>query len=269
MGSVKDSPLGQTSAYVDHYDASLLFAIARSEARSRIGISVPLPFVGEDVWNAYELSWLSERGLPQVALAEIRVPCDSDSLVESKSLKLYLNGFANSRFAGRDEVEARIAQDLSQLLAVSVGVNLRALDDTFPAPPPGICIDGQDIDIDCYEVDAGLLAAGDETVTERLYSNLLRSRCPVTGQPDWATLSIDYTGVAIQRDALLRYLVSFRNHQGFHEQMVEQIFADIWRECRPTRLTVYGRFTRRGGIDINPWRSSEAGVALNWREVRQ
>ena len=269
MGSVKDSPLGQASAYVDHYDAALLFAIPRSEARSRIGISAPLPFAGEDVWNAYELSWLSERGLPQLALAEIRVPCESDSLVESKSLKLYLNGFANSRFAVRDEVEARIAQDLSQLLAVTVKVALRSLTDNFAAPPAGSCIDAQDIDIDCYEVNPALLAVGDARVSERLYSNLLRSRCPVTGQPDWATLSIDYTGVAIQRDALLRYLVSFRNHQGFHEQMVEQIFADVWRECRPTRLTVYGRFTRRGGIDINPWRSSEVGVALNWREVRQ
>lgn len=269
MGSVTDSPLGQASVYVDHYDASLLFAIPRSEARSRIGLEDKLPFTGEDVWNAYELSWLNQRGLPQVAIAELRVPCESESLVESKSLKLYLNGFANSRFAEPAQVQARIAGDLSRLLAVPVSVRLRGLDEPFEPMPAGICIDQQDVEVDCYEVNPALLQVGDGMVTERLYSNLLRSRCPVTGQPDWATLSIDYTGVAIQRDALLRYLVSFRNHQGFHEQLVEQIFADLWRECQPLALTVYGRFTRRGGIDINPWRSSVAGAASNWREPRQ
>lgn len=269
MGAVHDSPLGQQSAYVDHYDASLLFAIARSEARQRIGLTEELPFTGEDIWNAYELSWLNARGVPQLAIGEIRVPCASAALVESKSLKLYLNGFANSVFANREQVEARIAQDLSSLLNVPVSVRLRELDEAFAPVPAGICVDNEDVTIDRYEVDASLLQTGDSIVTERLYSNLLRSRCPVTGQPDWATLSIDYTGVAMERAALLRYLVSFRNHQGFHEQLVEQIFNDVWRICQPLSLTVYGRFTRRGGIDINPWRSSAATPASNWREPRQ
>lgn len=263
------SPLGHASDYVDHYDASLLFAIERSEARAAIGLTPALPFVGEDVWNAWELSWLAPSGKPVVAVAEIRVPATSPLLVESKSLKLYLNGFANTRFASADAVAACLAEDLSALLKARVSVRLRGLDEGFPARPDGICIDDLDIDLDCYDIRADFLLTGGAPVRERLYSNLLRGRCPVTGQPDWATLSVDYVGAAIERAGLLRYLVSFRNHQGFHEQLVERIFVDVLARCRPQQLTVYGRFTRRGGIDINPWRSTEPAPALNWREPRQ
>lgn len=269
MSNAEQSPLGKSSDYVDHYDAGLLFAIARSEARQALAITAELPFCGEDIWNAYELSWLNSGGLPQVAIAEIRVPADSQCLVESKSLKLYLNGFANSRFASADEVQAVIERDLSELLESHVAVRLMSLGQAFAETPVGQCIDQQVLEIDCYQVNADLLQTGDEVCAERLYSNLLRSRCPVTGQPDWATLSIDYRGPRIDQESLLRYLVSFRNHQGFHEQLVEQIFVDLVARCAPRELTVYGRFTRRGGIDINPWRSTHKGVGVNWREPRQ
>ena len=269
MGVADQSPLGRHSDYVDHYDASLLFAVPRSEARSSLGIQGVLPFVGVDIWNAYELSWLTNKGKPQVALAEIRVPCDSASLVESKSLKLYLNSFANSRFVDADQVSSRIAEDLVNLLNAPVAVELRALNTTFAAVPAGLCIDDQDLELADVEVGADVLRAGSEHKAERLYSNLLRSRCPVTGQPDWATLSVEYQGHAIDPAGLLRYLVSFRNHQGFHEQVVERIFVDIQQRCRPDKLIVYGRFTRRGGIDINPWRSSDIARPVNWREPRQ
>ncbi len=269
MSGVERSPLGQQSAYVDQYDAGLLFAIPRSEARAALGITSALPFVGEDVWNAYELSWLSPSGLPLVALLELRVPCDSDFLVESKSLKLYMNSFANSVFVDRAAVAARIGTDLSALLKTRVGLTLHAIDQAFAPAPASRCIDDQPVKVSHYEVDADLLATGDEQVSEHLHSHLLRSRCPVTGQPDWATLHVQYRGRVIQSDALLRYLVSYRNHQGFHEQLVEQIFCDIKAQCQPQELTVYGRFTRRGGIDINPWRSTHQDKAVNWREIRQ
>lgn len=267
--NLSNSPLGQHSDYVDHYDATLLFAIERSRARAALNLGCELPFVGEDVWNAWELSWLAPSGKPAIAIAEIRVPCHSDLLVESKSLKLYLNSFANSRFDSSDQVEACISRDLSALLGANVSVRLRPLEEPFVALPVGVCIDDIDVDIECYEVAPSLLTAAGEVVTERLYSHLLRSRCPVTGQPDWATLSISYSGAAIDRAGLLKYLVSFRNHQGFHEQLVEQIFLDLQQHCAPDSLTVYGRFTRRGGVDINPWRSTEVAVAPNWREIRQ
>lgn len=272
MSGVNASPLGKSSDYVDHYDAGLLFGIARSEARQALGIADDLPFVGVDVWNAYELSWLNRKGKPQVALAVLEVPCHSPQLVESKSLKLYLNSFANTVFDHDQAVVDTIQADMSATAGAQVSVHLSAVDGEFAGLPDGaVCLDALDIAVDRYEVDASLLTLVDQgkTVSETLYSHLLRSRCPVTGQPDWATLVVRYEGAPIAHEGLLRYLIGYRNHQGFHEQLVEQIYCDIKRQCQPDKLTVYGRFTRRGGIDINPWRSSHMARAENWRTVRQ
>lgn len=270
MASVNDSLLGQHTHYVDQYDTSLLFGIERSEARQTIGITDKLPFVGVDIWNAYELSWLNAKGKPMVAMAVLEVPCDSPRLVESKSLKLYLNSFANTPFNNAEKVVATIKQDLSALVGADVSVYLQGVNsECLALPVDAICIDELDVSVDCYEVEPRLLTASQETKTEILYSHLLRSRCPVTGQPDWATILVSYKGNAIDREGLLRYLVSFRNHQGFHELVVEQIYGDIQQQCQPQELSVYGRFTRRGGIDINPWRSSHQPHAKNWRIVRQ
>ena len=262
MSTPQDSSLGRHVDYPREYDPSLLFPIARSLGRDALGIradALPfagLPFIGMDRWHAYELSWLDARGKPRVATATFEVPADSPNLVESKSLKLYLNAFNASRFASDDAVRDAIARDLSNAAgaAVSVAFGLPAIADATSA----INLDAQDIAIDSYgPPDASLLAfdANDEA-EETLSSALLKSNCPVTGQPDWASVRISYRGPRIARAGLLRYLVSFRDHAEFHEQCVERIFVDVLARCRPRALSVDARYTRRGGLDINPWRAT-------------
>jgi 7-cyano-7-deazaguanine reductase len=254
------SVLGRHVDYPRHYDAGLLFPIARSLGRSALDLgddlhAADLPFIGHDRWHAYELSWLDARGKPRVATATFTVPADSPNLVESKSLKLYLNAFNATRFDDDEAVRARIAEDLSRVAGapVVVAFGLPAMADDDDA----VLIDTLEVDIDCYgPPDARLLQAGDEVDAETLVSQLLKSNCPVTGQPDWAEVRIAYRGPRIDRAALLRYLVSFRDHAEFHEQCVERIFVDVLRQCRPGMLSVEARYTRRGGLDINPWRAT-------------
>jgi 7-cyano-7-deazaguanine reductase len=273
MNAPHDSPLGKSSAYSGRYDASLLFPIPRAPQRAAIGIGDALPFHGVDVWNAYELSWLDARGKPEIAIGEIRVPATTPNIIESKSLKLYLGGYSRERFASADDVRARIERDLSIAASGAVAVAL--------TPPPhfaslaiagldGESIDGLDIAIEHYgPPDASLLRAGGDEVEETLVSNLLKSNCPVTGQPDWASVQIRYAGPRIDREGLLRYIVSFRDHADFHEHCVERMHVDLVRRCAPRRLAVHARYTRRGGLDINPWRSTELGTPPNPRTARQ
>jgi 7-cyano-7-deazaguanine reductase len=281
MNHPENSPLGKAASYADQYDASLLFPIPRAGKRAEIGISGALPFLGADLWTAFELSWLNLRGKPQVALAHITVPCETPNIIESKSFKLYLNSFNNTRFADAAEVQARLRADLSEAAwrgaaqPSSVGVRL-LLPELFDREPvhelDGLSLDRLDVECTQYTPAPELLTAtfGEQPVTEVLTSNLLKSNCLVTGQPDWASVRISYSGPQIDQEGLLQYLVSFRNHNEFHEQCVERIFVDIWARCKPLRLTVYARYTRRGGLDINPFRTSHPqGLPANVRTARQ
>ena len=281
MNTPEQSQLGKSSSYVDQYDAALLFPIARRSKRDEIGLTGTLPFFGADLWTAYELSWLNPRGKPQLALARITVPAESTHIVESKSVKLYLNSFNNSVFADAAAVQTRLREDLSAAVwqggAVmsSVGVQL-VLPQDFDKEPvhelDGLNLDRLDLECSHYQPAPELLTAqlNEAPVTESLTSQLLKSNCLVTGQPDWGSVRISYTGPQIDQAGLLQYIVSFRNHNEFHEQCVERIFMDIWRACKPSKLEVYARYTRRGGVDINPWRTSHPMAApLNIRTARQ
>ncbi len=255
--------LGKTTAYAAQYDAGLLQAVPRSLGRDDIGLDkTALPFVGQDIWHGYELSWLNSKGKPVVALATFVVPFDSPNLIESKSFKLYLNSFNQSRFNDLGQVYQHLQQDLSACAGKPVSVSLHNVNEIMAFQPtwiPGRCIDDLDIDITQYQYDAALLQlqADGRPVDEKLHSHLLKSNCLITSQPDWASVYIHYKGKALDHAALLRYLISFRSHNEFHEQCVERIFSDIWRCCQPSFLAVYARYTRRGGLDINPWRTSE------------
>lgn len=259
MTDLRDSPLGHAAAYADGYDPGLLFPVDRAPQRAELGFPAALPFRGADVWTAYELSWLDGAGKPQVAIATFTVPAASPRIVESKSVKLYLTAFNQARFAAASEVAATIARDLTAATGAPVAVAV-TLPDRFAAVPrgelAGECLDELPIAIDRYAYDPGTLAASGPDVTETLFTRLFRSVCPVTGQPDYGSVQIAYRGTRIDRAGLLRYLVSFRRHEGFHEHCVERIFADLWRRCRPEALAVHARFTRRGGVDINPYRTS-------------
>ncbi|MCX7246094.1 MAG: NADPH-dependent 7-cyano-7-deazaguanine reductase QueF [Burkholderiales bacterium] len=281
MNRPEDSQLGKSSAYVDQYDASLLFPIARAGKRAELGLAGAPPFLGADMWTAYELSWLNLRGKPQVALAHFTVPCESHNIVESKSLKLYLNSFNNSRFVNLDAVKERLRADLSEAVwrgadrAATIGLRI-VPPELFDREPiyelDGLSLDRLDVECTRFTPAPELLKVlpDEAPVTEVLVSNLLKSNCLVTGQPDWGSVQISYTGAAIDQEGLLQYLVSFRNHNEFHEQCVERIFMDIWRRCRPLRLAVYARYTRRGGLDINPFRTSSAqALPQNTRMARQ
>ncbi len=269
------SPLGKTSAYIEHYDPSLLFPIPRLAKRVEIGVPASLPFFGSDIWNAYELSWLNPKGKPQVALASFGVPADSPNIIESKSFKLYLNSFNQTRLDSVDELKARLQRDLSAAAGATVSVRI-VLPEDFGrervAELDGYCIDNLDVEITHYQPSPSLLRTvpADGVVEETLCSNLLKSNCLVTGQPDWGSVQIRYRGEAIDRAGLLSYLISFRQHNEFHEQCVERIFMDVLRECRPQALSVYARYTRRGGLDINPFRTSFTQAApANVRSARQ
>ena len=257
----EQSALGKPVDYRDQYDPSLLFAIERAPGREAIGVPTPLPFFGFDIWNAYELSWLTPRGKPQIALATVMVPADSPCIVESKSFKLYLGSFSQTALASSDELKDRIKQDVSAICGAPVQVKL-TLPHEFSKlrldELSGVDLDRLDLDTATYHPDSKLLiAALDEApVTETLVSNLLKSNCPVTGQPDWGSVQIHYAGPQIDEASLLRYIVSYRLHTGFHEQCVERIFIDIMKMCQPVKLAVYARYTRRGGLDINPFRTN-------------
>lgn len=261
-------PLGRQTGYPQNYAPEVLCPIARSESRGPLGITTPLPFTGSDVWNAWELSWIGPGGVPRIATAEIRVPAASPRLIESKSLKLYLGSFAMSEFARAGDARAAIEQDLSAATGAAVEVVFDA--DTSIVEPPGTCIDALDIACRADDVDASLLLADDKDVVEEcLHTHLLRSLCPVTDQPDLGSLVVCYTGPRMDPAALLTYVVSFRQHRDFHEACVERIFVDILERCRPVRLSVYARYQRRGGIDINPYRSSFEDTPANTRLWRQ
>jgi 7-cyano-7-deazaguanine reductase len=275
--SLDHSPLGKPAAYRDTYAPELLFPIARHVQRAEIGLpdGAPLPFMGADLWTAFELSWLNPRGKPQLALAHVTVPCESPAIVESKSFKLYLNSFTMTPFDSAETVKARMVEDLSQAVGAHVGVKLVGPDDfdrETVAELDGLNLDRLDIDCTHYQPAPDLLKvdANEAPVSEVLTSRLLKSNCLVTGQPDWGSVQIGYTGHPIDQEGLLRYLVSFRQHNEFHEHCVERIFMDLWTRCRPTRLQVYARYTRRGGLDINPFRTSHpARLPANVRSARQ
>jgi len=283
----EQSPLGKASAYADRYDASLLFPIARATKREELGLKAhaPSPFFGADMWTAFELSWLNLRGKPQVALAHFTIPCESPNIIESKSFKLYLNSFNNSQFPDAEAVLAHLRADVNEAVwrgvtvQSSVGVRLIG-PELFDREPiyelDGLNLDRLDIECNRYTPAPDLLKTVEDQgsaqgpVSEVLVSNLLKSNCLVTGQPDWGSVQISYTGAAIEQEGLLQYLVSFRNHNEFHEQCVERIFMDIWTRCKPLKLTVYARYTRRGGLDINPFRTSHPqALPGNTRMARQ
>mgnify|MGYP003581723288 CR=1 FL=1 len=265
----EQSQLGKNSAYVDQYDADLLFPIARVEKREEIGItSATLPFMGADLWTGFELSWLNLRGKPQVALLQVQIPCETPNIIESKSFKLYLNSFNNTRFASEAVVRDTIFADLNEaawrgapVVQASVGVRV-VLPEQWEKERvqelEGMSLDRLDCACTHYTPAPELLKTLPEqgAVTETVVSNLLKSNCLVTGQPDWGSVQISYSGSQIDHEGLLRYIVSFRNHNEFHEQCVERIYMDIMRQCKPTKLSVYARYTRRGGLDISPFRTS-------------
>ena len=277
MTTPDHSPLGKATVYASHYDAGLLFPIPRLANRGQFGLGEgPLPFNGVDIWNAYELSWLNARGLPQVGLAEFRVPADSPNIIESKSFKLYLNGFSQEVFDSPDALATVLSRDLGAAAGAPVEVSLRPArsDQVRLQDLDGQLIDKLDVSIDSYgPPDASLLrlqsAPSGSAIEETLVSDLLRSNCPVTGQPDWGTVQIRYHGAPIDHASVVRYLVSFREHSDFHEHCVERIWLDLQQQCRPRSLSVYARYTRRGGLDINPYRSSGTETAADIRTARQ
>jgi 7-cyano-7-deazaguanine reductase len=273
MTDLDASPLGRATAYAECYDPRLLFPVERAPLRAELGFGAALPFGGVDLWTAYELSWLDPGGRPRVAIATFAVPALSPRLVESKSVKLYLTAFNQTRFSSEGEVAAAIRRDMSGAAGAEVGVTL-TLPQGFSALPraelAGECLDLLPITVDAFEPDPRALVVDGPIVAELLYTRLFRSVCPVTGQPDYASVQLAYSGPRIGHDGLLRYLVSFRRHPGFHEHCVERIFTDVWRHCAPESLSVYARFMRRGGIDINPYRTSgESAPPSNARTARQ
>ena len=267
MTNVKDSQLGKKTEYIDQYDPSLLFPIPRGEKRKEIGITSNIPFHGVDIWFGYELSWLNAKGKPEITLAVFTFPCESSHIIESKSFKLYLNSFNQTRFESREEVIKTLINDLSKGCGKSVTVEFvkKLPQDSFK----GICLDSLDIETNSYQLDPSLLRLGEDYVQESLYTNLFKSNCLVTGQPDWASVFIHYQGPHINHECLLKYLVSYRQHLEFHEQCIERIYTDLLRYCHCEKLTVFGKFTRRGGLDINPYRSNFEQPLPNFRTHRQ
>ena len=273
--AVANSPLGKVSAYQTRYAPELLFPIARQGKRDELQLRGTLPFFGVDIWNAYELSWLNMRGKPQVAIATFTVPADSPNIIESKSFKLYLNSFNQTRLVNSDALVALLRDDLTAGFGAPVHIAL-TMPENFErlkmGELDGTLLDRLDIEVEQYTPAPELLrSARDEApVEERLVSHLLKSNCLVTGQPDWASVQIHYVGPQIEQEGLLRYLIGFREHNEFHEQCVERMFVDIQRQCAPQKLAVYARYTRRGGLDINPWRSNfTGGKPPNLRTARQ
>ncbi|WP_371192575.1 NADPH-dependent 7-cyano-7-deazaguanine reductase QueF [Glaciecola sp. SC05] len=264
--------LGKTVGYADKYDPSLLQGVPRSLSRNEIHLPNPLPFEGVDIWNGYELSWLNSKGKPIIAILRCFVPISSANLIESKSFKLYLNSFNQSTFASVEEVQGLIQNDLSGCAGQSVTVEIieySAFSSLQLGDLPGILLDNLDISMEDFDISPQLLKTTDKYVEETLTSHLLKSNCLITHQPDWGSVLIKYAGKAIDHEALLKYLISFRLHNEFHEQCVERIFFDILSHCKPSKLTVYARYTRRGGLDINPFRSNFESPYTDIRLARQ
>jgi len=265
--------LGEKSAYQTKYNPALLYPIPRKNKRDEIGISGTLPFRGVDIWTAYEMSWLNLKGKPSVAIGEFRIPCESPNIIESKSFKLYLNSLNNSQFETLAQVKEIVRKDLSRAAGMELQVEIQVLADADStiAALSGACLDGLDIECTEYQPNPELLRTEPTVVQEVLYSDLLKSNCLVTGQPDWGSIEIRYRGKKINHEGLLKYIVSLRDHNEFHEQCVERIFSDILKKCSPKELSVYARYTRRGGLDINPFRTNAKTVpqVVNQRLIRQ
>jgi len=272
---LRDAPLGHDTGYPDTYQPALLYTVARAPQRAALGISDALPFTGADLWTAYDLTWLDARGKPQAAIASVEVPAHSPRIVESKSMKLYLGSFAQTKFDSIDVVRDTIRRDVSASCGATVSVHLSAPGEFGKLGLEefdGLSLDRLDLDADVYSPDASLLKAAlhESPVEETLYSNLLKSNCPVTGQPDWGSVQIHYVGPQIDQASLLRYIISYRNHTGFHEQCVEKMFVDLLGACQPVKLAIYARYTRRGGLDINPFRTNfNLPMPDNLRTARQ
>ena len=267
--------LGQQTKYAEKYDRTLLQPVPRRLNRDQLNITATQPFmIGADIWTAYEISWLNPKGVPQVAIADVSIDFRSENLIESKSFKLYLNSFNQTTFADFADIQQTLQRDLQNCAQGEVNVRLNSLAD-YTAQPivalSGECIDAQDIEVRDYAFNATLLnhCTGEHLIEETLVSHLLKSNCLITQQPDWGSLQIHYVGKQINREQLLRYIISFRQHNEFHEQCVERIFCDIMQYAKPEKLTVYARYTRRGGLDINPYRSNFEPLPQNVRLARQ
>lgn len=273
--AAEHSPLGKSSEYICTYTPSLLFPIPRATKWAELGLSADtLPYTGVDFWNCFELSWLLPSGKPVVAIGEFSIPADSPNIIESKSFKLYLNSLNQTPFGNVQSLEAILRGDLSAAAGKPVGVRIRSLGEVEAegvVALPGVCIDDLDISVSNYEHPRPELLRCDESriVEESVHSHLLKSNCPVTRQPDWGSVAVQYQGAALDHGSLLEYLVSFRQHSDFHEQCVERIFLDLQRLLKPQKLTVYARYVRRGGLDINPYRSTDVTEFQNLRLVRQ
>lgn len=272
VSTAEQSLLGQSTPYCKTYDPKILFPIPRQEKRDELGFDLTsLPFQGLDIWTAFEVSWLNPKGKPVAVIAEFAFPADCPNLIESKSFKLYLNSFNGTRFESQEDVVNTWIQDLSDACGGDVAVEVRSLqyEEILIGAMPGDCLDDLDIEVTDYQVNPELLSASGEVVEETLNSHLLKSNCLVTGQPDWGSIVIRYQGPQISHENLLKYLISFREHNEFHEQCVERVFTDIQKHCQPTALTVYARYVRRGGLDINPYRSNFEDEFDISRTVRQ
>jgi 7-cyano-7-deazaguanine reductase len=273
--AAEHSPLGKSSEYISTYTPSLLFPIPRTAKWAELGLTAEtLPYRGVDFWNCYELSWLLPSGKPVVAIGEFCIPADSPNIIESKSFKLYLNSLNQTPFASQVEVVATLEKDLSAAAGKPVGVRIRSLKEIEAegiVPVPGVCVDDLDVTVNSYDRPQPELLRCDESrvVEEALHSHLLKSNCPVTSQPDWGSVAVEYRGAALDHASFLAYIVSFRQHSDFHEQCVERIFMDLQRLLKPEKLTVYARYVRRGGLDINPYRSTEKLTLENGRLARQ
>ena len=270
---ISASPLGKVSEYQSQYNPELLFPIPRKEKQLELGLDPEnLPFVGSDVWFAYELSWLNHKGKPLAMIGRFELPCDSPNLIESKSFKLYLNSFNQSQFDAVEAVQALMAEDLSRVAGASVEVQLMSVAELEAFgfhQLKGMNVDQLDVAIDCYDYAPDLLEKAEGRKEETLFSHLLKSNCPVTGQPDWGTVIVEYKGEAISHESFLKFICSFRGHQEFHEQCVERIFTEIMSRFEMDELTVYARYVRRGGLDINPWRSTYEPKQKDMRLIRQ
>jgi 7-cyano-7-deazaguanine reductase len=257
---LKDGPLGKKTTYTTQYDPSLLFPIPRQLKRNEIGMTKPLVFFGNDVWHAYEVSWLDLQGKPQIAVGEFIIPCESEYLIESKSMKLYLNSFNQTKLASQNELKDLITADLENAIGSPASIQIIPIDEkniTTSTSMSGQCLDQLDITIDRYTLHPDYLSTKATQASETLYTNLFKTNCLATRQPDWASLVVQYAGNQINHEGLLKYLISYRDHAGFHEHCVEQVFIDILQKCHPEKLSIEARYTRRGGISINPYRSTE------------
>ncbi len=270
-------PLGKETKYSDLYDRDLLVGIPRRLAREQVGLHGNMPFSGGDFWNCYELSWLSQKGKPEVRIVQFFVPFDSENIVESKSVKLYLNSYNGTKFIDEHEVLNTLKADLDCITNASTDVSVKSLNQCSGdklSMFEGICLDELDIEADEYNINSDLLKLSNDhgIVEEVVYSNLLKSNCLVTNQPDWASVQIKYKGRKISHESLLKYIISFRNHSEFHEQCVEHMFYDIMKQCSPGELTIFAKYTRRGGVDINPYRTNKVSKTTDinkYRDIRQ